>query len=684
MKNFSIKKIVIILVLVISTFMLFAEEAFLVGGENGLYQIQNFKAINIWQKNSIYKICRAGHQWLFLTDDGILASKDLKTFYSLNDNLPKKIIKSIDENGNKTFIKKIQQLKDLEVHPINPNVFVTATSDSVLLTIDAGKTWQDLGCNGRVNGIKAISVVDLPNANGENILTVFISHAIYGVAYKQPIVNSKIWYELNNGLQEGPEGIEEVADIAFNQSSDSTQVYCCQTFTGKIYRLNWNKKQFTEVLDINTEKKQIICTDSLAVSENTIIGIKRNQIFENNLLLPSIQPFSKKNLFKNFNKVKKLLNSSDYLCAFIPQRLTPFTSSISLSELWLLHNPKEQKNDYLKIANSKKGIYIPTHQAINEKTFEKHLETIKANKLNAIVIDMKDEAGFVRYNTENEDIKKFNGERYTLNLENFIAKAKKQKLYLIARIVLFKDKNLYRYQNGKYAVKDKTSGKAWQGYNIYNEKKEMIHEYWVDPYNEDVWKYNIDIAEELCKKGFDEIQFDYIRFPTDGENLWNATYPACENGMDNVSALMSFLSYARTRIKAPISIDIYGANGWYRTGARTGQDVELLAQYVDVICPMFYPSHFAQTFLAYKPAQERPYRIYHRGSFRSKIISRNKLIVRLWVQAFYIPVSYDKKYYDENYVKRQILGIRDSIDEGYIYWNNSGRYADVRPDGDEL
>ena len=88
--------------------------------------------------------------------------------------------------------------------------------------------------------------------------------------------------------------------------------------------------------------------------------------------------------------------------------------------------------------------------------------------------------------------------------------------------------------------------------------------------------------------------------------------------------------------------------------------------------------------MAYQPAEERPYRIYHQGSYRNKLMARNKVIVRPWAQAFFIPVSYDKKYYDENYVKRQILGIKDSIDEGYIYWNNSGRYLDLRPDGEGL
>jgi hypothetical protein len=98
-------------------------------------------------------------------------------------------------------------------------------------------------------------------------------------------------------------------------------------------------------------------------------------------------------------------------------------------------------------------------------------------------------------------------------------------------------------------------------------------------------------------KGFDEIQFDYIRFPTDGINLGNARYRWRDSGMDMDSAIESFLKYTRSRITKPISIDIYGVNGWYRTGARTGQEVELLYKYVDVICPMYSQAILNRPFL---------------------------------------------------------------------------------------
>lgn len=173
------------------------------------------------------------------------------------------------------------------------------------------------------------------------------------------------------------------------------------------------------------------------------------------------------------------------------------------------------------------------------------------------------------------------------------------------------------------------------------------------------------------------MQFDYIRFPTDGTNLDDAKFRWKDAGMDMESALMSFLSYARANIQAPISIDIYGANGWYRSGVRTGQDVEMLSRYVDAICPMFYPSHFEQGFMGYDPAVRRPYRIYYIGPMRTSFISRKRVVVRPYVQAFYLNVRYDREYYSPAYVALEVDGVRDALNEGLLFWNNGGRYDDV-------
>jgi hypothetical protein len=275
--------------------------------------------------------------------------------------------------------------------------------------------------------------------------------------------------------------------------------------------------------------------------------------------------------------------------------------------------------------------------------------------------------------------------------------------------VVFKDPELAKKEQGKYAVWDARNGKPWAGY--YDTRRltpapgspeaeadknsayeteilpsgeagyEILRTYyderWVDPYSEEVWEYTAAIAEELHRRGFDEIQFDYIRFPTDGENLGDTRYRWRDQGMDMESAMISFLRHIRSRIDAPLSVDIYGANGWYRTGARTGQEVELMAPYVDVICPMYYPSHFEQDFLAQSPTELRPYRIYYQGTLRTSRIGRGQIIVRPYVQAFVLNVSYDRKYYNSDYVRREVEGVRNAGSGGLIYWNNSGRFDDI-------
>jgi len=162
--------------------------------------------------------------------------------------------------------------------------------------------------------------------------------------------------------------------------------------------------------------------------------------------------------------------------------------------------------------------------------------------------------------------------------------------------------------------------------------------------------------------------------------MYNASYRWQSQGMDKEGALRSFLSYARENIDAPIGIDIYGANGWYRSGTRTGQDVETLAQYVDVICPMFYPSHFEHKFMNYYPNEERPYRIYYYGTYRNTVIARDRVVVRPWVQAFFLNVPYDRQFYDKEYVLKEVFGVRDSVDRGYMFWNNVANYVKISPD----
>jgi hypothetical protein len=328
-----------------------------------------------------------------------------------------------------------------------------------------------------------------------------------------------------------------------------------------------------------------------------------------------------------------------------------------------------------------------------------------------VVIDMKDDYGRLRFTPRDPAIAEKGRVFRPLDIDSFLKDMKGRGIYTTARIVVFKDPVLAAREGGRYAVWDSSTNKAWAGYYDQRRKKttaeqraaeknsaveteilpasdpefEILRtwydERWVDPYSELVWDYVARIACELHQRGFDEIQFDYIRFPTDGINLGNARYRWRDPGMDMESAIVSFLRHIRSRLDAPLSIDIYGANGWYRTGARTGQEVELLSRYVDVICPMYYPSHFEQDFLAQVPEEQRPYRIYFLGTQRTARVGRGRIVVRPYVQAFYLNVSYDRRYYGPAYVRLQVEGIRDAGNPGLTYWNNSGRYEDIpRPE----
>lgn len=670
---------------------------FLAGNGSGLFSIRpgTLGVSLLWQGGAVHKILRVqdfapdAEGWYFLTDKGVLYSRDLQNFELRNDGLPVRTVKTF-RNGEIAFVSEIQELADLCPLPGNPDVLVTATNKSVFLSEDGGRSWRSLGTSAITDGVKTAAPAMLPDETGRGKLTVLMSHPIYGISYLHPHDAGSRWTDLNDGLERMPtmESPDEVAAIAV--SPDGSQVYASQSFLPALYRLDWEGRRFVRILRTEDFADSF---DGLSVrgsGENAKLFFTARE---------NLKMFSSTGLqnIPQWDSLSSLLRKPAS-CLYVPPAeaaalLGPGTNAgLSFSQMWLLH-PEQVSSPYAVRADGRKGIYIPVWQATTEEGLDAHLKTIQDNSLNMLVIDMKDDYGFLRYDAQDPLVTEKGQTGRGIRLEEFVRKTDALDLYLVARIVVFKDRELSEYAGGKYAVWDSRENKPWRGYELREETIEeegkeprtetvrrYYDEYWVDPYSEEVWEYNVAIAKELIARGFDEIQFDYIRFPTDGRNLPDASYRWQSGGLDKESALLSFLRYARQEIKAPVSIDIYGANGWYRTGARTGQHINLLAKYVDVICPMFYPSHFENGFLAQEPAVERPYRIYYYGTFRNTILAKNQALVRPWAQAFYLNVAYDRTYYNENYVQQQIFGVRDSCNRGYTYWNNSGRYTDLRPD----
>jgi hypothetical protein len=647
-----------------------------------------------------------------LSDQGIAVSQDLRTWEDRNQGLPVKVIKVYDQ-GQRSFIRHVQDLKDLEIHPENAAIMVCAVKDGVFLSRNAGLSWENIGMPPyRTNGIKAVAVANLPD------LTVFLSHSVYGVYYLNVDSPGAKWIEINRGLEnlETTDNPDEVSDIAVvlpqpgEAGGTLPRIFASQTFRQRIYELHWEQKRFSLIWGAGTmdQSDGLGTVDALDPGRETLrfvqdggigeIGYPKQPQALGEAEKPGIR--QREDLLRLIQDlpVKAGLKPS---CVFLAEH-TPDLEPVNLSELWLLntsHHPPDA------LAVNKEGIYLPVNHAMSPQTLKPYMDLISRQRLNMVVADMKDDYGRLRFTPKNPYITAKGRVFRPLDIDAFLASMKTQQIYTVARIVVFKDPELAKKEGGKFAVWDSRTQSPWLGYYDSRQKKqppgtrgeeenplvtilpaedpdyEIVRTYyderWVDPYSEEVWEYHRAIAQELHERGFDEIQFDYIRFPTDGVNLADAQYRWQDPGMDMDSALISFLRHIRSQVEAPLSIDIYGANGWYRTADQTGQEVELLVPYVDVICPMYYPSHFEQSFLAQTPPQLRPYRIYYQGTQRAQRISRKKVIIRPYIQAFYLNVSYDKKYYNQNYVRLEVEGARAGGNGGLTYWNNLGRYDDI-------
>ena len=671
---------------------------FIVGSDNGLFKItSNNNALPLWTQgrvDQIIQINTAGNHntlkpcWILRTSKGIIFTDDLENFEERNEGLPVLTIKKY-RDGKTSLEKQIQELKDVSVNPVNNSQIVTATKDAVYYSTDAGKNWKSIGSMSRTTaGLKAVAIATI---EGETV--VFMSHPIFGLSYIYPDRKNPVWNDVTAGFENmtsltSPDEISDILPVVRTRADGSvfTEIYISQTYLPRIYRFNWNDKRGEMIYKGESPAATI---DGLTSIDNVILYTTLEgfgSIDIDSLSSPGIPArFSEWN--ESFSKVPGMINT-----AWIPSGRSGFAKGLLLNELWLLY-PGSVNSPYAQIANGKKCIYASAYQCRIQEGIDKFKKAVKDRNMNGLVIDMKDDYGFLRYDSTNPKVlEKAKISKFHIDLDHFIKEFKQDDIYLVARIVVFKDRSLASYAGGKYAVWDYKLKKPWLGTkgmeDILDEEgnptgqQQMGYydENWVDPYSEEVWEYNIEIAKELVERGFDEIQFDYIRFPTDGLNLGNATYRWKSQGMDKESALISFLSYARENIHAPLGIDIYGANGWYRSGTRTGQDAEMLAEYVDVIGPMFYPSHFEQTFLNYPPAEDRTYRIYYYGSYRNTILCRNRAIIRPWVQSFYLGVSYDRLYYNSDYIRREFYGTRDSINRGYMCWNNIGNYETTPAD----
>ncbi len=310
-----------------------------------------------------------------------------------------------------------------------------------------------------------------------------------------------------------------------------------------------------------------------------------------------------------------------------------------------------------------KALYLSFWRASNSSAnLKKILKIIDETEVNAIVVDIKSEYGLTSYLTSFKQANSYGAhkQRTNRNIQRFMKLMKSKNIYMIARIVTFKDE-LQAKNNPDYSVKT-ADGKIWRS------KDKMA---WVDPFDKRSHDYTIRLAEEAAKVGFDEINFDYIRFPAKLSLLFSQ-----ENTTENrVQAIEDFLSSAKNRLRKYgvfISVDTYGNICWVDGDSNIGQTISSLAKYADYLSPMLYPSGFARGSFQFKHPSNHPYHvIYESIKNMGKQVAKNR--VRPWLQHFR-DYAHEKKEYKKFEVNAQIRASINNETNGWMLWSPSSRY----------
>jgi hypothetical protein len=329
-----------------------------------------------------------------------------------------------------------------------------------------------------------------------------------------------------------------------------------------------------------------------------------------------------------------------------------------------VHQDEKQTNIYIEPIIVR-ALYLSFWGASNNsKTHKKIIEIIKKTNLNAIVVDVKSEYGSTSFLTGFKQANSYGAQKNRTNrdIHKFIAKMKANHIYTIARIVTFKDE-LQASHNPDYAIKkDDANQTIWRNHD------KMA---WVDPFDKRSHNYTISIAQEAAKVGFDEVNFDYIRFPAKKGLLLKK-----KNTQENrIKAIESFLDTAQKRLRKYgvfISVDTYGNICWSKDDNGIGQTVSSLAAHADYLAPMLYPSGFASGSFYFKYPSDHPYAVIYRSikNIRDRVDTKR---VRPWLQ-YFKDYSRKRRKYKKFEIQEQIRATQDINTSGFMLWSPSSKY----------
>ncbi len=323
--------------------------------------------------------------------------------------------------------------------------------------------------------------------------------------------------------------------------------------------------------------------------------------------------------------------------------------AVSLACLFFLPSPSPA--DTARTVNAE---YLPSH-CFTDRKINEFIHYAQLAGINGAVLHVKDPYGRIHWRSKNVLAGEIGSPTTTGLVEGALKQLKRKGFWTIAKVDVFADHQLVS-KRADMGIIDTRSDTLWSDKNGL---------YWANPYNENVWHYNIALCKELASLGFDEIQFDYIRFPSDGE-LAAIKYPG-NRSTTRTRCIGKFLETARAALKplgVQLSVDVFGLVAWKTVDFGVGQLVETIAPHVDVICPMLYPSHFPTGFLGKKNPGDYPLEIM--ASSMQRLNRRTATTIRPWVQGF---------WYKPEDINAQFDGLSQAQTGGWSVWNPSGNYS---------
>lgn len=318
-----------------------------------------------------------------------------------------------------------------------------------------------------------------------------------------------------------------------------------------------------------------------------------------------------------------------------------------------------------------KALYLTVYGIGTPSLRDSALGVIERAGLNAIVVDLKGDRGLIPYPSD-LPLAAANGAlkvRTIPDLKELVRTFKAKGLYTIARIVVFKDDPLVQARPD-WAVRT-SAGTIW---------KDREGLAWIDPFRKDAWTYALGVAEEAAAAGFDEIQFDYVRFP-DAVGL---VFLQQSTEASRVEAITGFLREARRRLvpyNVFLAVDAFGYVCWNTGDTGIGQRLEDLASVVDYISPMLYPSGFQFGIPGYSNPVAHPYEIVYRSLQTAQARTRGTAVrYRPWLQAFR-DYAFGGQAFGVEEIGKQIKAARDAQAIGWMLWNPRNIYAadEIRP-----